>query len=250
MDALLASQVEYYRAHATHYDDWWFRWDRHDLGEEFRARWEADIAQARGALDAFAPGGDVLELAGGTGNWTAELARHADHLTVVDVSPEVFEVARPKLAGTAVPVDWIVADVFSWRPPRRFDVVFFSFWLSHVPDQLFPPFWALVDGALAPDGRVFFIDNAHPDRGPPSVQRRFRRDGPRYEGIDSLTDTALGVSWRRTRDGREFPIVKVWWEPEPLRARLAELGWDVEISTTDWAFLHGRGRRRVPSRLR
>jgi hypothetical protein len=39
-------------------------------------------------------------------------------------------------------------------------VVFFGFWLSHVPLGLFEPFWSLVADCLEPGGRVFFVDDA------------------------------------------------------------------------------------------
>ena len=73
-----------------------------------------------------------------------------------------------------------------WRPPRAFDVVFFSFWLSHVPEERFDEFWALVRAALAPGGRVFLVDS-----GPTA-----RRTG------------AGERQMRQLADGREFRIVK------------------------------------------
>jgi hypothetical protein len=36
------------------------------------------------------------------------------------------------------------------------NLLFFSFWLSHVPPARFEEFWALVRGALKPEGRAFF----------------------------------------------------------------------------------------------
>jgi hypothetical protein len=29
-----------------------------------------------------------------------------------------------------LPVEFIEADVFAWQPPRRYDTVFFAFWLT------------------------------------------------------------------------------------------------------------------------
>src|SRR6185437_14909907 len=110
-------------------------------------------------LERFAPRGDVLELAAGTGNWTVRLVRHADRVTAVDAAPEVLELNRAKV-GEAV--DHVLADVFDWEPPRAFDVCFFGFWLSHVPSGRLERFWQLVDRALKPDGRVFLVDNARP----------------------------------------------------------------------------------------
>jgi hypothetical protein len=40
-------------------------------------------------------------------------------------------------------------------------VVFFGFWLSHVPSAQFEAFWRLVDRALVEHGRVFFVDDGY-----------------------------------------------------------------------------------------
>ena len=240
-DDLLASQIAYYRAHAPRYDDWWFRRRRYDLGEDVRVRWQTEIATVRSALDDFAPLGTVLEIAGGTGNWTVEVASRADSVTVVDASPEAVAIARGKVAGN---VEWVVHDVFNYRPPHRFDTVFFGFWLSHVPLDRFDDFWGLVADCLTADGRVFFIDNAHPSLGRQVDPKMFRwpeepESATLVAGIDSVTDVESGVSTRRTADGQLYDVVKIWWEPDPLRARLEALGWDAAVTTTEWAFLYG-----------
>lgn len=244
-DDLLANQIAYYRAHAPRYDDWWFRRGRHDLGDEFRQQWESEIAAVRRALDDVAPLGDVLELAGGTGNWTAELIARSDTVTVVDASPEAVAIARAKVKG---PVEWVLADLFTFSPERRYDTVFFSFWLSHVPDDRFDEFWGLVGECLAPDGSVFFVDNAHPSRGRHLLPARFRRDGDSVEGtsvegIDSVTNLETGISTRTTAGGETYDVVKIWREPDDLRVRLGELGWAFQLEVTDWAFLYGHGSR-------
>src|SRR5919198_988456 len=124
---------------------------------ETAARWFADVRELEAALDAFAPRGDVLELAAGTGLWTRHLLRHADRVTAVDAVAEVLDLNRVRTNRLA---EYVVADVFEWEPPREFDVCFFGFWHSHVPSRLFESFWELVGRALKPDGRVFFVDNA------------------------------------------------------------------------------------------
>jgi ubiquinone/menaquinone biosynthesis C-methylase UbiE len=126
------------------------------------------VATVAAALDAFAPTGKVLELAGGTGWWTQQLAETADRLTVVDSSPEVLELNRERVGRPDVRYE--VADLFEWRPDAAYDVVFFSFWLSHVPRTRFRDFWSLVRSCLAPSGRVFLIDNRD-DPTPDSSQK-------------------------------------------------------------------------------
>ena len=56
-------------------------------------------------------------------------------------------------------VEYIQADLFQWRPAERYDLVFFGFWLSHIPAAVLDDFWTLVAGCLNPGGRVFFVDN-------------------------------------------------------------------------------------------
>ena len=46
---------------------------------------------------------------------------------------------------------------------------------------------------------------------------------------------------RRLNDGREFEIVKVFYELGALRARLARLGWAAEVHQTPAYFLYGLG---------
>ena len=51
-----------------------------------------------------------------------------------------------------------VVDAFALQPTHDRDVVFFGFFLSHVPPGRVEAFWRLVDGLLAPGGRVLFVD--------------------------------------------------------------------------------------------
>jgi trans-aconitate methyltransferase len=80
---------------------------------------------------AFLPTGDVLELACGPGAWTEKLLRHASGLTAVDGASEMLARARARVGDARV--RFVQADLFTWTPDRRYDVVFFGFWLSHVP---------------------------------------------------------------------------------------------------------------------
>jgi SAM-dependent methyltransferase len=233
-EELLAEQVAYYRARASEYDDWWERRRGYDLGEQATRAWQADAALLRDALDSFAPLGQVLELAAGTGIWTGELLRHADRVLAVDASPEVLAINHAKHPGR--PVDHVVADLFSWAPPHRFDVVCFTFWLSHVPAARWARFWALVDQALVPGGRVWFCDSAHPDHaaahGPDA--HRVRGDRPQPAGERRQ---------RRLQDGRAFQIVKRYWHPLELEIELAAIGWHAEVRNTPWAFIYGSATR-------
>jgi SAM-dependent methyltransferase len=221
---LLAEQARYYRERAGEYEDWWFRRGRYNRGADANARWFAEVAEAQDALERFQPAGRVLELACGTGVWTRRLVGHADTVTAVDASPEVIELAR---AGLDDPrVDYVRADLFAWEPPAGYDVCFFGFWLSHVPEARFESFWAKIKRALRPGGRVFFVDSLPSDL---SSAMDHRLPNP---GEETMT--------RRLADGREFRIVKRFYEPHALCRRLAELGWDAQVQATAEFFIYGQ----------
>lgn len=237
-DALLVEQAAYYRARATEYDDWWYRRREFDFGPDFATAWWHDVDELRAGFDAFAPRGDVLELAAGTGIWTGELLRFADRVTALDASPEVLAINAAKHGTDRV--EHLQADLFSFVPSRRYDVVFFSFWISHVPPERWPGFWAVVADALAPGGRVFFLDGARPAHSIANGPVGWR-DSKLAEGAAARVTGE--VIERRLRDGSRFQVVKRYWEPEVLRADLASLGWRAKVSETSWAFMYGDATR-------
>ena len=232
-DGLIEGQRAYYRARAGEYDEWFLRKGRYDRGPEENRRWFSELEQVRRELDRFGPTGEVLELACGTGLWTVELARKAAGITAVDASPEVLEINRARLqeAGPGIPIRYVQADLFDWRPEKAYEVVFFGFWLSHVPPGRFAAFWELVRSAMRPGGRAFFVDSLRAETW--AEKQRLGRD-PR--GHTTL---------RRLNDGREFRIVKVFYEPSGLEARLADMGWSFSVRSTENSLLYGFGERRA-----
>jgi demethylmenaquinone methyltransferase/2-methoxy-6-polyprenyl-1,4-benzoquinol methylase len=167
----------------------------------------------------------VLELACGTGLWSERLLPGATRLTLVDAAPEALALCRERLARIEhrSVVDFQLADLFEWRPSRRYDVVFFGFWLSHVPPARFAGFWQLVGECLAPGGRVFLVDSL-PAPG---------------SGARDHVPPADGVALRRLDDGREFRVVKVFHTADSLAERLRPLGFRAQLASSGRFFLHG-----------
>ena len=120
-------------------------------------------------------------------------------------------------------VRYVHADIFEWRPDRRYDAIFFGFWLSHVPPSTFEEFWSLVRSSLRPGGRVAFVDED--DRGATNDDIDLRHDVP--------------VASRALRDGRHFDVIKVYWNPNELEARLRSLEWPAEVRRVGNTFLYG-----------
>jgi demethylmenaquinone methyltransferase/2-methoxy-6-polyprenyl-1,4-benzoquinol methylase len=205
---LLDEQAAYYRAVAAEY------LDHLNLpgGDEVRE-----------ALDAFRPAGSVLELACGPGVWTGQILRYASHVTAVDASAEMLAIAAARTGGERV--RFVQADLFAWKPDRRYDVVFIGFWLSHVPPERFESFWSFVADCLKPGGRVFLADDGH------------RTARELVEGPSSATIR------RQLRDGTSYRLVKVPYRPADLEKQLSRLGWRIRVTPTSGPFYWGAGSR-------
>lgn len=203
-DELLAEQLRYYRHRAGEYDATAY-------GDVTAA-----VERIDRLVDRMRPAGDVLELACGTGMWTAALARHASSLTAVDAAPETIEIARRRPGVDGVRFE--VADVFEFAAPSRFDTIFFSAWLSHVPLDRFAGFWQQLRGLLVGGGRVLFVDEHLDERAKES-----------YPADAQIAE-------RELRDGSRFRIVKNFIDPKAVTSQLAELGWRCEIERdgSDW----------------
>jgi SAM-dependent methyltransferase len=222
-ETVLTEQLDYYRARALEYDKWWLREGRFDRGPEANTRWFAEATELEHVLERFAPHGDVLELACGTGLWTRHLVGYADSVTAVDAAPEVLAINRARVLDPRV--RYVEADLFDWTPRSQYDACVFTFWLSHVPEERFAAFWAMVATALRPGGRVLFIDSARTERSTAADH--------------VLPEAEQETMTRRLDDGREFQIVKRFYEPGDLERRLGELGWDASVGATPEFFIYG-----------
>ena len=216
LQQLLGEQARYYRFRAGTYD--------------LDMAWDSDDPELR---ELFAPvddwfaglpiRGQVLELACGTGAWTRRLAARAEHVHAIDVAPEMIERAEDKVAG-AGRVIFEVADLYRWQPAAAYDVVFFSFLLTHVPPAMTSRFWQVVASSLAIGATVAFVDAAP-----------HRHDEEEWLG--------KGVVRRTLRDGSEHRIVKVFPTPENIVDAMAEHGLDGTVDVTNDRFLLGVGQR-------
>lgn len=194
LDELLREQAAYYRAYAGGYDR---EYENSD-----------ELSSLESLTEGFPLTGDVLELACGTGQWTKLLAGRGLRVTAVDGSPEMIAKASARVGD--LPVEFVEADLFDWRAPRRYDTVFFGFWLSHVPPERFAGFWRMVGEALRPGGRACFIDS-----GPGDVANE--------EVLTSVTVR------RELEDGSAHRVVKLFHDPAGLTAALAEIGWSARV---------------------
>jgi SAM-dependent methyltransferase len=217
-----SSMIDYYEARAPEYDDWYLRRGRYEHGAIHDAAWNAELDAAGRWLDALPWHGEIVELAAGTGWWSPLLASRGE-LSLYDASPAALDRARERLLAHNLRAHLHVRDAWT-EPDRKVDALFLGFWLSHVSRDRLPAFLALAHRWLKPGGRLAFVDSL-PDAA---------------SGAADHPAPADDRSLRRLGDGREFTIVKVYYEPRQLSAALRAAAFDaVDVSTTGRFFVLG-----------
>ncbi len=205
-DQLIAGQIAYYRARAGEFDG-----GHHHPTQEL----------AR-SLSAFKPRGRVLEIACGTGIWTAEILRHpVDTLLCIDSAPEMLAIHESRIDDARVRRE--CHDLFRWEPEEVFDAVVFGFWLSHVPPSRFADFWAVLQRALTPHGRAYFVDDDH-----------------RAESTEQLVEgSSVPTVLRTLADNSVHVAIKSFHEPGALAVQLSDLGWRADVRSVGDRFMWG-----------
>jgi 2-polyprenyl-3-methyl-5-hydroxy-6-metoxy-1,4-benzoquinol methylase len=218
MEDVLKEQLTYYNARAREYDE-----SLQGVGSSNAAQAEFEEANQEwlyivNALHILGPVEDVLELACGTGIWTQELMTIGASITAIDGSWEMIEINRAKSGAAAI--DYECVDLFNWEPKRQYDLVFFAFWLSHVPPSHLSEFLSKVARTTKPGGRVFIVDEPRSDSN---------ISGPNIEDL---------YQERTLNDGRTFRIVKVYHDPQEIARELEKQGFKKESSMIGRTFFY------------
>ena len=155
---LRESQIEFYHRLAPDYD-------RHVNAEAIE-----ENARYRRLFPAGAAFHRGLDLGCGTGNRTRGLLEVCDQVLAIDSSPDMIAAAREKLGERGI--DYRVVDILAFPDLETFDVVFSTFWVSHVPLELQDDFWAWVARSLEIGGEVIFQDSIAQGPGGGGDRRR------------------------------------------------------------------------------
>jgi 2-polyprenyl-3-methyl-5-hydroxy-6-metoxy-1,4-benzoquinol methylase len=215
---IIQEQIAYYKARAKEYDEWFDRIGRYDRGEKLNQIWFNEAAIVRKELQKLGKFATILELACGTGIWTQELIKMGKEITAIDASQETLDINRDKI--NSFQVNYQQLDLFSWQPNKQYNLVFFAFWLSHIPLEKIDEFFKKVYRAVRPSGKVFLIDS------------RFSESSSAKKDVHQT---------RKLNDGREFKIFKIYYQPEELLEKLTNAGFQTDVKITDNYFLYAQG---------
>ncbi|MEP6667722.1 MAG: methyltransferase domain-containing protein [Chthoniobacter sp.] len=180
--------IDYYSQRASEYERIYHQPER-----------QADLVRLKDHLRGELSGRRILELACGTGYWTAALADAAESIYAIDASDEVLAIARAKGLDPNT-VSFTRGDAFA--PPRdssEFTAGFAGFWWSHIPLDRLTSFLENFHAALLPGARVVFIDNRYvpgsstpisrTDEAGNTYQQRHLDDGTAHEVLKNFPTT-------------------------------------------------------------
>jgi 2-polyprenyl-3-methyl-5-hydroxy-6-metoxy-1,4-benzoquinol methylase len=210
-DPILDEQIKYYRARAEEYNE--------SIAEATDL-----LAFGKALLLNLGRFDSILELACGTGIWTETLLQMGTEVTAVDAAPEMLAIARKKLGEERI--QYQQADLFQWEPTQKYELVFFANWLSHVPPEALDAFLSKVQRSIRPAGQIAMIDQYLPS------------DADRQVAKEEIYAT------RPIEDGRQFKIVKVFYDVAILQNKFKDLGFEVNTNkfTDTFFFLTGRAK--------
>ena len=160
-DGVVDTMQGYYARRAAIYERVYFKPER-----------QADLRAIEASLPALFTGRSVLEVACGTGWWTAHAARDAAAWLATDVNPETMALARAKPQPACVSFAQIDAYTLAELADTRFDAAFAGCWWSHVPLPRLPGWLDLLHSRLAPGARVVFLDNSFVPASSTPLSRR------------------------------------------------------------------------------
>jgi SAM-dependent methyltransferase len=161
---------------------------------------QADLVRLRSWLRDTLAGHRILEVACGTGYWTAELAPVATAIVATDASPEVLALARQK-PYPANQVRFESADAHALADvPGDFTAGLAAFWWSHVPRERQAAFLTGFHARLGAGATVVLVDNRYvPGSSTPiarrdemgnTYQQRSLADGTTHEVLKNFPTAA------------------------------------------------------------
>jgi SAM-dependent methyltransferase len=162
--------------------DYWERhWDRRSGAGE-----DAPHLHLARETNGLAPG-TALDAGCGTGAEAVWLAARGWHVTGADIAAGALARAAARAARTPLSgaVQWIEADLTTWEPAHRFDLVTTAYAHPATPQ---PDFYRRLATWVAPGGTLLIVAHLHDAHG--------HGDHPAQAAVTLADITATVASWR------------------------------------------------------
>jgi SAM-dependent methyltransferase len=158
-------------------------------------------------------GQKVLELACGTGYWTAQYAEMAESVLATDINPALLDIARAKPFGENVRFE--LMDAFAPQVDSPVTACFAGFWWSHVMRQDQIPFLEKLRAAVGKDTWLMMLDNSYVEGSSTSIART------------DLQGNTFQI--RKLPNGDSYEILKNFPTDSALRKKLSVMAREIRI---------------------
>lgn len=179
-----------------------------------RAFWEAHWQEGRDAANvlpahpvleaeiaALEPG-TALDAGSGEGAEALWLARRGWDVTAADISREALARAGARETTKTPPIAWVEADLTTWQPPQRFDLVT-TFYAHPTIPQL--AFYARIAEWVAPGGTLLIVGH-HRTQGPGHAHGYAYPESAVVDPVSIQALLAPGLWSVRTADVRDRAV--------------------------------------------
>jgi len=167
-----------------------------------------------------------IDLACGTGYWLAHYHHKCTHITLVDQSRAVLAECRKKIDNCNVKclIEILHADLFHCPLPLNgYDSALAGFIISHFDEIEEEQFFGLLKDIIKPGGRFVILDSSWTE------ERARARD-------------KKGLQTRTLSDGREFAILKKYFDRNDFAGLGQRYGAEMEVLFEGRAFILASGR--------
>ncbi len=211
-EGIVESMRDYYARRAGVYERVYFKPER-----------QAELRAIEAWLPLCFGGRRVIEVACGTGWWTAHGARDCASWLATDLNPETMAIARTKpLPPDKVRFATVDAYTLAGLEGQTFDAAFAGCWWSHVPLARLPGWLQLLHAHLEPGARVVMLDNrfvqgqstpiSRRDAEGNTYQLRELDDGSVHEVLKNFprAEDAIAALGPKARDARWITHEHYW----------------------------------------
>jgi 2-polyprenyl-3-methyl-5-hydroxy-6-metoxy-1,4-benzoquinol methylase len=201
--------VQYYAKRAHEYERIYHRPER-----------QADLQALCATIEDTFAGREVLDVACGTGFFSACAARRARSLEGVDANETTLELARTKAIPNAT---FRAGDAYELGSlTRAYSGALCTFWWSHIPKDRIEAFLRNLHRSLEPGALVLFADNTYvegsstpltrTDAGGNTYQTRKLESGAGYEVLKNFPSAGELLGWAmRFGTGVELRSLTYFW---------------------------------------
>jgi len=216
----------YYDAQADSYEDF-YRGHGQAIGP-LAAEYPVDTVAIQMMLSSFG-GGNVVDLACGTGFWLTAYGANCERVTLVDQSADALTYCQRRVEslGLAARAHIVRGDVFDVPlDAATYDACLVGFLLSHLTDPQIDLLFERIRTILRARASLAIIDSAWTEARRAFCQRE-------------------GFVHRTLVDGRAFTIRKRYFDQPELEALLSRQGFQVTAIHVGAVFIGARAIRRV-----